>query len=336
MDQPFSTGVQGTASPGPDHRLQPTPDYGTLGPGSDVTNPGADSQGMPKPRQSARVASVVAALVGAVGALLAGSIGKSRPPAFHKFFSPGDVQPTESKDLRQLDSMGPQRQAELLLERAVAQDSGAVEQISSRVDGWQGKLEWNSQMANLTTAALNSSDMRVRESGVEVELAAYGLPKNADSLGSLLRTAESSNHAQKIWALWALGLMGNRGIQQERVLEVLTSHLKDPDNDSRRWTAEALGLVGSDQAIGPLLKAMHDDPSPLVRERAACALAESGMFTPEQRMSAVPQLLNYTDDAALDAQTHAWAFHALSDITHQHLPNDAAAWRSWYESKSSQ
>ncbi len=35
------------------------------------------------------------------------------------------------------------------------------------------------------------------------------------------------------------------------------------------------------------------------------------MFTHEQRLSAVPQLLNYTDDPALDAQTHAWAFKAL-------------------------
>jgi HEAT repeat protein len=77
---------------------------------------------------------------------------------------------------------------------------------------------------------------------------------------------------------------------------------------------------------------MHDDPSALVRERAACSLAESGMFTPEQRRTAVPQLLNYTDDPALDAQTHGWAFQALSDITHQRLPNDSAAWRSWYTS----
>jgi HEAT repeat protein len=79
---------------------------------------------------------------------------------------------------------------------------------------------------------------------------------------------------------------------------------------------------------------MHDDPSPLVRERAACALAESGMFTPEQRMTAVPQLLIYADDPALDAQTHAWAFQALSDITHQHLPNDSAMWRNWYDIRS--
>lgn len=77
---------------------------------------------------------------------------------------------------------------------------------------------------------------------------------------------------------------------------------------------------------------MHDDRSPLVRERAACSLASSGMFTPEQRLTAVPQLLNYTDDPALDSQTHGWAFLALADITHQRLPNNSAVWRNWYES----
>ena len=64
---------------------------------------------------------------------------------------------------------------------------------------------------------------------------------------------------------------------------------------------------------------MHDDPSANVRERAACSLAESGMFTREQRFTAVPQLLTYTDDPSLDAQTHVWAFQALNDITRQHF-----------------
>jgi len=76
---------------------------------------------------------------------------------------------------------------------------------------------------------------------------------------------------------------------------------------------------------------MHNDPSALVRERAACSLAESGMLTHEQRLTAVPQLINYSSDPALDAQTHAWAFQALNDITKQHLPNDSVAWRKWYE-----
>jgi HEAT repeat protein len=231
--------------------------------------------------------------------------------------------------------MQPQKQAEKLLELAVGHSEGAVEQISSRVDRWNGKVEWNSQIANLTTAALNSNDMRVRESGVEVELAAYGLAKNAASLQYLLTTVDSPDHSQTIWALWALGLMANRGVESERIIEVLTNHLKNGDPDSRRWAVEGLAVAGSDQAIQPLLATMHNDPSPLVRERAACSLAESGMFTPEQRMTAVPQLLNYTDDPSLDAHTQGWAFQALGDITHQRLPRDSAAWRRWYQTVKS-
>ena len=65
-------------------------------------------------------------------------------------------------------------------------------------------MQWNSQIATLTTAALNSNDMRVRESGVEVELAAYGLAKNAASLDYLLKTAESSgSRAEDLGAVGA-------------------------------------------------------------------------------------------------------------------------------------
>jgi len=231
-----------------------------------------------------------------------------------------------------IDGIRAQKQAETLLEQAVGHSPGAVEQISAEVDRWKGQVRWTPQIANLTTAALNSNDMRVRESGVEVELAAYGLSKNSQSLEYLLKTAESPDHAQKIWALWALGLMANRGVEADRVVETLTSHLQDSDVDSRRWAVEGLALSGSDAAIDTLLKTMQADGSPAVRERAACGIASSGMFTAEQRMRTVPQLLNYADDASLDAQTHTWVFHALSDITHQKLGNDAAAWRSWYES----
>ena len=114
----------------------------------------------------------------------------------------------------------------------------------------------------------------------------------------------------KFGRLWSLGLMGNRGVETDRVVQALTAHLKDSDEDSRRWAVEGLALAGATGTIEPLLQTMHDDPSAIVRERAACGLAESGMFTPEQRMSAVPQLISYTDDPSLDAQTHAWAAQA--------------------------
>jgi len=48
----------------------------------------------------------------------------------------------------------------------------------------------------------------------------------------------------------------------------------------------------------------------------------------------IPQLLNYTEDASLDAQTRSWAYHALRDITGQNLPEDSSAWRNWYSSAS--
>jgi hypothetical protein len=327
---------QPESAPIADPRLQPTPDYGTLGPGSDISGSRPQSNPGPvrPPANARRFGPVFAVAIGLLLAVLTSSIGSAHAAwsRFENFLSLHEVSPSSAKDSRQLDRMKPQKQAEALLELAVGHKDGAVDQISSRVDRWQGKMTWDAQIATLTTAALNSNDMRVRESGIEVELAAYGLAKNSASLDYLLKTAESPDHARKIWALWALGLMANRGVEADRVVQVLTAHLKDADEDSRRWAVEGLALSGSAQTIEPLLKTMHDDPSASVRERAACSLAESGMFTREQRFTAVPQLLSYTDDPSLDAQTHAWAFHALADITRQRLPNDSNAWRSWYQS----
>ena len=331
VSSPFSAGAD-KATP-VDPRLQPTPDYGILGPGSDIPGPEDRDAPAASRKSSLRSAHIFAAVVGMAAALIVGMT--KAHPVWPNSVPSHSSEPASAKDLPQIDRMKPQKQAETLLELAVGHSEGAVDQISSRVDRWNGQVQWNSQIASLTTAALNSNDMRVRESGVDVELAAYGLAKNAASLEYLLKSVDSPDHSQKIWALWALGLMANRGVESERVTGVLADHLKDDDPDSRRWAGEGLAVAGSDQVIQPLLATMHDDSSPLVRERAACSLAESGMFTQDQRMTAVPQLLNYTEDPSLDAQTRGWAFQALGDITHQRFPRDSAAWRRWYESVKS-
>jgi hypothetical protein len=332
---------------------QPTPDYGTLGPGSDVA-PGAANSAVPpiKPRVNAiRVGPLFALAAGVLLAVLVGSVGSARAAWHHLaglLSTAGTTQPISravtaqpntravaaTRDLGQMNRLQPQQQAETLLELAVGNSDGAVDEISAEADSWRGKVQWNPRIAALTTAALNANDLRVRASGIEVQLATYGLAKDSSSIDSLLTDAESSSHAQKIWALWALGAMANRGVETERVVQVLAQHLRDSDEDSRRWAVEGLALVGTSRTIVPLLRTMHDDPSPTVRERAACSLAESGMLSHEQRLAAVPQLLNYSDDPALDAETHAWSFQALHDITHQRLPNDSAVWRSWYENNN--
>src|SRR5262249_31759194 len=184
---------------------------------------------------------------------------------------------------------------------------------------------------SLLTAALNSNDLRVRVAAIEVDLAAYNIAKTPASADQLITQAGSTDRATRIWALWTLGLVANRGVETGRITEVLVAHLHDDDPVSRQWAVEGLALVGSEATIEPLLETFHDDHSPTVRERAACSLAQSGMLSDELRRTAIPKILTYTDDPALDQATYVWAFHALRDITGENLPNDPTAWRNWYE-----
>lgn len=275
----------------------------------------------------------------------------SLPKTSHSSLISGDADWNREFD-RELDRQQPQQQAELLLERAVSRSDGSssdrasdnaspnqsVAIIESRLDHWRGQLKWDSQLGDITSVALNSSDPSVRVSAIEIQIAAYGLTKSDATVESLARQAGSNDRAQEIWALWSLGLLGNRGVQPDRVVHILTAHLQNSgahpgqnDEETRRWSVEGLALVGTTSTIAPLLNAMHSDPSAMVRERAACSLAKSGMLSRQQRLIAVPQLINFSEDSALDVQTRGWAFQALADITQQRLPNDSSAWRSWYQ-----
>ena len=317
----------------------------------DVFRPNLPEQAPPERQLSPatrRALHSVAMIVGIAFAFLL-SIGGGPVAVWGKTASlfasrPNPELPAELSETS-LDHQRPQKQAELLLERAVSHSTGDSNQIAARIesrsDAWRGKLQWDSQLGDLTTVALNSKDLSVRTSAIEVQLAAYGLTKTESTVDALARQADSRDHQKKIWALWALGLLGNRGVEPERVVQVLAAHLKDSgkdkskekEEDSRRWAVEGLALVGTTPTIAPLLEAMRSDPSPMVREHAACSLAQSGMLSRQQRLMAVPQLIDFSADPALDAQTRAWAFQALADITQQHLPNDSAAWRNWYQTR---
>lgn len=327
---------------------EPTPDYGTLGPGSDIKlDNGADlSFGQ-----------------GAGGKIGPGSDGKVRIGFNSKFMRPTSApgaatqavvpaariiaplvaaillafafyavssRTNTRRPAQQRDSAA-QHDAEQLLQRATRNEPAAITQLESHAAAWRGHISLTPQLNNLVAAGLNANDLRVRAATIRVDLAAMNIAESASSVDRLAAQAESTDHATRIWALWTLGLIASRDIETDRITALLTAHLSDTDVESRRWAVEGLAYIGADASIPPLLKAMHDDPSPLVRERAACGLAQSGMLTREQRRSAIPTLLLYADDRSLDAATHAWTYHALRDITSQNLPDDPTAWRRWYE-----
>ena len=230
-----------------------------------------------------------------------------------------------------LDEMTPQNQAELLLERSINHYRGANDQIAARVNSWRGRIELNDRLNHLFVTAINSNDLTVRVAGIEVDIAARDLVKDASTVDRLEQAARSGEQGPRANALWDIALVGNRGVEQDRVFDILMASIHDENVNIRYWAVEGLAYLAVDASIAPLLDIFHDDPSPLIRERAACGLAQSGMFSAEQRRSAVPRLLDYTIDGALDAETRTWVFQALRDITGQSLPHDARLWRDWYQ-----
>jgi HEAT repeats len=247
--------------------------------------------------------------------------------------SPASANVLSEPEIDVLDETPPQSQAELLLERSINHYRGANEQIAARVGRWRGKIELNERLHNLFLTAINSDDLTVRVAGVEVDIAARNLVKDSSTVDRLEGVARSGEQGPRVNAMWDLALIGNRGVGQDRVLDILLSSSHDENVNIRYWAVEGLSYLAVDASIGPLLDIFHDDPSPMIRERAACGLAQSGMFSAAQRSAAVPRLLDFAIDGALDAETRTWVFQALRDITGQSLPHDAARWREWYKAQ---
>ena len=244
---------------------------------------------------------------------------------------PASANVLSEHEIAALNGMPAQSQAELLLERAINHYSGAVQQIAARVDRWRDHITLDGRLHDLFVTAINSDDLTVRVAGIEIDIAGRHLTKDSSTVDRLEPVARfSEEQGPRANALWDLALVGNRGVDSARVGEILLSAIHDDNVNIRYWAVEGLAYLATDAAIPHLLDIFHDDPSPLIRERAACGLAQSGMFSAEQRRTAVPRLLDFAQDGGLDADTHTWVFQALRDITGQTLPHDAAAWRQWY------
>lgn len=249
---------------------------------------------------------------------------------------PASANVLSEHETESLDQMTPQAQAQLLLQRSINHYQGANDEIAERVGRWRGKIKLDQQLRSLFMTAINSDDLRVRAAALEIDLACRNVEKNAASIDRMEHDARSGEQGPRANALWDIALLGNRGIEPERAAQILLASIHDQNVNIRYWAVEGLANLGTDEVVEPLLQVFHDDSSPMIRERAACGLAQSGMLSEKQRRSAVPRLLDFADDTSLDADTHKWVFQALRDITGQSLPRDPAAWRSWYNSNANE
>jgi HEAT repeat protein len=128
-----------------------------------------------------------------------------------------------------------------------------------------------------------------------------------------------------------LGALGNLGVNPDHAVKIITAYLTDTDANVRAGAAEALALAATDETIPTLLDRFRNDPSPVVQERAACGLAEAGMYTQAQRISFAGTLVDWLDDSRLSPQQRMWTLQALRDISRQNFGTNSAAWHKWYE-----
>jgi hypothetical protein len=116
--------------------------------------------------------------------------------------------------------LAPQEQAERSLERAIARDTESLEIIGKNVDGWRGHLQNTDRLFDLVHIALNSDDLRVRSSALEIDLAANNLSKSPESVAHLVQQLRDDPEDRSL-ILWRLGALGNRGVEPNIVLAQL-------------------------------------------------------------------------------------------------------------------
>jgi hypothetical protein len=223
-----------------------------------------------------------------------------------------------------------QGEAEQLLTQVATGDSEAADQVLAQSPNWTGKTRRTPTADQQILTALNLPNLHAREAAVQAELALDGVPLSDAGLRALEQAV--GNPSQRVWALWMLGALGNRGVDPVHSAKIIEAYLADPEVNVRASAVNGLAILATDETVPMLLDRFRNDPSPIVQERAACGLAESGMYTHEQRMTAAASLVGWLDDSTLSAGQRAWTAQALGDISGKHFGADSTAWRNWYES----
>jgi hypothetical protein len=235
----------------------------------------------------------------------------------------------KDSDVEAISHLAPQQQAERLLELAIKQPDLSLSLIHRNLTSWRGHLEDSDRLFRLVLQALNSEDLRVRVAAVEIDLAANNLMKSPESVEKLQRLIQSGTE-ERFMALWRLGSLGNRGVEPSEAFRTLKLYAHHRNQEVRFWAVEGLAMLGNDASIDALLDILARDPAAQIRQRAANSLSKSGLLTGEQRLTAVPQLLNLLDDDSLDAATQNLVCATLEAITGASFGKNAGAWRDWW------
>ncbi|MCC6954805.1 MAG: HEAT repeat domain-containing protein [Deltaproteobacteria bacterium] len=162
-------------------------------------------------------------------------------------------------------------------------------------------------------------------------------PFGADALNPLLSMYEGGDirtRTQVASALYYLSL------KSERARDLLYKDLHTPDENLRLQVQWALGRVSSDESVVKgLLDNMRNDPNPLFRDKAACALASDQIhLTEPQRLLMLEGVVEALGDEKDDVRRIALQILTIQTGQSKGFSPDAAPterdaglgrWRAW-------
>jgi len=238
--------------------------------------------------------------------------------------------PLTDAGVQRLSSLPVQAQAEELLERAIGHDERAIQLLDQNAGEWTSRIHLTDRMKLLERRSEFSRDLRVRLANADINLALEGWHKNSEAADLLIERART-DRSYRSAAVYFLGMLAGRGVDYDRIHSVLLDYARnDQDPVVRQWAVEGLRFLGKDEVLDELFTAFTEDPSMNVRNRAGCNISDCGIFTRKQRMRMVPQLIDLAAKSDTSPQMRNWCFLALTEITDENVPSDAAAWNRWY------
>ncbi len=209
----------------------------------------------------------------------------------------------------------PQQRAERALELTINRFVGAADYVLENAQSWRGKIEANSRLETLTTVALNAPLIEIRMAGFELYLAQYDLEKSVEQVDYLLQQYKRRPEKNAAGSLWAMAAIAARGIDRERVFDVIIAATENNNAKIRRGAVEALARFGGEEIIEPLLYLARHDSSAYIQERAFCGLAQTGTLQVVERYAALPGLMAVLRDPYSTDQQQGWVYQALKEIS---------------------
>jgi hypothetical protein len=234
-------------------------------------------------------------------------------------------------DVVRLNQARPQMFVEELLERSIRHDERARELLMSRIAQMTSKVKMTDSMTKLERQSSFSTDLRVRQANVAVNIAIVSYTVEEGSAHGLLEFAKQDQKA-RYSAVYYAGMLGSLENDKDSVVQELREFaLHDPDANVRQWAVEGLRFFNTEEALAVEWQAFTTDPAMNVRDRAGCNVSDCGIFERKMRFRYVPKLIALLDDSKQSSQMHSWAAMALTEITDANVSPTASAWKKWYE-----